>query len=619
MYFPVLLLFFSVAFASLDLLDDGQLGAILGSSFGVPGANATFDYVIVGGGTAGLTIATRLAENSSLSVAVVEAGGFYEIDNGNLSIVPGLAGWFSGSDPKDFQPLVDWGFRNSTPSRRQFSIPSLPAWENLRGLVCAGTKGTYQKWADEVDDQTYTFDKLLPFFKKSCNYTGPNQALYKNSSNNENPNAFSATGGPLHVSFSNSVNSFGTWIQRTFEAIGLKQIDGFNSGSLLGSSYGTSTINPSNAHRSSSESSFLQTSIRNGSSLKVYKNTLAQRILFNAKNVAAGVAVTTAGTYGVPSLYYTLNARREVIISAGAFQSPQLLMVSGVGPRDKLEKFGIPRVQTLAGVGQNMWDHIMFGVNRRVNIPTSSALVNNPAAAANAAELFRRNATGPLSLFGTSYYGWEKLPEPYRSGLSNESQAALNEHFPPDWPEVEWLAASGYTGYALNRVTSDPHDGYNYATITSALVAPLSRGTVSIQSADMSRPPIIDPKFLSAPADVEIAIQVLRRQREAWKFLTDAGLTIGDEVLPGANVTSDADILNFIASSFIEVYHAAATCKMGRRNDSMAVVDSAGRVFGTQRLRVVDASSFPFLPPGHPQATVYMLAEKIADQILREI
>ena len=106
----LLSLFFSVALAGLDLLDDGQLGAILGSSFGLPGANATYDYVIVGGGTAGLTIATRLAENRSLSVAVVEAGGFYEIDNGNLSVVPGYAGWFAGSDPKDFQPLIDWGF-----------------------------------------------------------------------------------------------------------------------------------------------------------------------------------------------------------------------------------------------------------------------------------------------------------------------------------------------------------------------------------------------------------------------------------------------------------------------------------------------------------------------------
>lgn len=443
--------------------------------------------------------------------------------------------------------------------------------------------------------------------------------MYKNSSNSDNPNAFSSTGGPLHVSFSNFVDSFGTWVQRAFIAIGLKQIEGFNSGDLLGSAYGTSTINPSNAHRSSSESSFLQTSLRNGSSLKVYKNTLAQRILFNASNVATGISVTTAGTYGVPSLNYTLNARREVIVSAGAFQSPQLLMVSGVGPRNTLEKFGIPCVQNLEGVGQNMWDHIIFGIDRRVNVETASIRVNSPAAAINAAELFRNNATGPLSIFGTSYYGWEKLPEPYRSGLSSKSQEALNDIFPPDWPEVEWLASNGYTGYGLNRLTTDPRDGFNYGTITSSLVAPLSRGTVSIQSADMSTAPVIDPNYLSAPADVELAIQTLRRQREAWAVLTEAGLTIGDEVLPGPNVTSDADILNYIASSLVEVFHAAATCKMGRRSDPMAVVDSAAQVFGTQRLRVVDASSFPFLPPGHPQATVYMLAEKIAEKILREL
>lgn len=469
-----------------------------------------------------------------------------------------------------------------------------------------------------MDDQTYTFDNLLPFFKKSCNYTGPNQALYKNSSNSDNPNAFSSTGGPLHVSSGNFVVPFSTWVQRAFKAIGLKQIDGFNSGSLLGSSYGTMTVNPSNAHRSSSESSFLQSSFREGNSLKVYKNTLAQRVLFDAGNVATGVAVTTAGTYGVPSLNYTLRARNEVIVSAGAFQSPQLLMVSGVGPKDILERFYIPSIQTLEGVGQNMWDHIIFGVDRRVNLPTASTLLNSPVEAAKAAELFRNNATGPYSTFTPNYYGWEKLPEPYRSGLSSASKAALNDNFPPDWPEVEWLSSNGYTGYALNLRTSDPRDGFNYATITGALVAPLSRGTVSIRSADMATPPVIDPKYLSAPADVEVAIQLLRRLREAWAVLEEAGLTIGNEVLPGPNVTSDAQILNFIASSFTEVYHAAATCKMGRKGDPMAVIDSGGRVFGTQRLRVVDASSFPFLPPGHPQATIYMLAEKIADQILRE-
>lgn len=129
MYLFVLLFFFVAAtFANLDLLDDGQIGTILGTSFGIPGANATFDYVVVGGGTAGLTIATRLAENPSLSVAVVEAGGFYEIDNGNLSVVPGGAIYFSGTDPKDFQPLIDWGF-NTVP--QPVCLNSAAVWRGI--------------------------------------------------------------------------------------------------------------------------------------------------------------------------------------------------------------------------------------------------------------------------------------------------------------------------------------------------------------------------------------------------------------------------------------------------------------------------------------------------------
>ena len=132
------LLFFSIAatFANLDLFDDGQMSAILGTSFGISGANATFDYVVVGGGTAGLTIATRLAENPSLGVAVVEAGGFYEIDNGNLSVVPGGAIYFAGTDPKDFQPLIDWGFNTVPPPVR---LNSAAVWRGIQSgltLLC---------------------------------------------------------------------------------------------------------------------------------------------------------------------------------------------------------------------------------------------------------------------------------------------------------------------------------------------------------------------------------------------------------------------------------------------------------------------------------------------------
>lgn len=418
------------------------------------------------------------------------------------------------------------------------------------------------------------------------------------------------------MSFSNFVDPFGTWVQRAYKAVGLAQIDGFNFGKLIGSSYATLTIDPRNGHRSSSESSFLQDSVRDDAELYVYKNTLGKRILFDASNTAIGVQVSTAGTYGTPSVKYTLTARKEVIISAGAFQSPQLLMVSGVGPRTTLEKYGIRVLKNLPGVGQNLWDHAIFGVAHRVNVLTASASVNNPALGYAANEAFIKNATGPLSSFGAGYYGWEKLPEPYRSRLSASSRSLLQEKFPADWPEVEYLPASGYVGYQ-DILVADPADGYNYAHLQAAIVSPLSRGTVSIQSADMSTPPLIDPRWLTHKTDVELAIESFRRVRQQWKYLAEQGLVVGDEILPGADVTTDAEIIDYISRSLVEVYHAAATCKMGVSTDINAVVDSSARVYGTKKLRVVDASAFPFLPPGHPQATVYALAEKIAAEILQ--
>ena len=451
---------------------------------------------------------------------------------------------------------------------------------------------------------------------KSCNYTPPNQALYTNSTNTQDPSSFSPAGGPLAVSTGNSVDPFGTWAQKGFEAVGMKAINGLNSGSLMGSAYGTWTIDPRNAYRSSSEASFLQAALQNGTSPTVYKNSFAQRILFNSNNTAAGVLVTTAGPYGISAVNYTLSARKEVIVSGGVFQSPQLLMVSGIGPRAILSQFGIPVLKDLPGVGQNMWDHALFGTDYRVNVNTASAALNNATFAAAAVKLFQENATGPLSIFGAGCYGFENLPQPYRSQLTNASLSALAANFPSDWPELEWLPVSAYSGYLKNKQTADPRDGSNYATINTAIVSPLSRGNVSIQSASMLDPPLINTNWLTNHTDKQLAIQSVHRQREIWAYLTSQGLTNGVEAFPGANVTSDADILSYIQKSVLEVYHAAATCKMGTRNDSMAVIDSQARVFGTQNLRVVDASSFPFLPPGHPQSTVYALAEKIAANIL---
>ena len=472
-----------------------------------------------------------------------------------------------------------------------------------------------QKWADEVGDQSYTWDNFLPFYEKSCNYTPFNPTLYNSTILSQPPGVFDPAGGPLHVSFSNYADAFGTWAQKGFTTVGMQVLNSLNAGVLNGSAYSTLSIDPRNGYRSSSESSFLQAGLQNGTAPTIYKNSLARKVLFNG-TTATGVLVTTAGPYGIPPLNYTLTARKEVIVSAGAFQSPQLLMVSGIGPQATLQQHGIQVLIDLAGVGQNMWDHVLFGANRRVNVITASASLNSPIVAAKLAAQFEANGSGALSAFGAGYYGWEDLPQPFRSNLSSAAIAALAT-FPSDWPELEWLPISAYLGYQTNRQTEDPRDGYNYATINPGLISPLSRGNVTISSADMADPPILNPNWLSDPTDQELAIQSFRRSREIWSVLAQYNVTVGTaEYLPGLNVTSDADILAYIQASLMTIYHAAATCKMGNSTDSMAVIDSQARVYGTQNLRVVDASAFPFLPPGHPQSTVYALAEKIAADIL---
>ena len=471
------------------------------------------------------------------------------------------------------------------------------------------------RWADVVGDPSYTWDSFLPFYLKSCNYTPFNPSLYNSTILPQDPDVFDAAGGPLQVSFSNYADAFGTWAQRAFTGVGMHILNGLNAGVLNGSAYSTLTIDPRNGYRSSSESSFLQAALQNGTAPMIYKNSLARKILFNG-STATGVLVTTSGAYGIPDLNFTLTARKEVIVSAGTFQSPQLLMVSGIGPQATLQQYGIQVIRNLAGVGQNMWDHVLFGANRRVNVLTASASLNSPITAAKTAAQFRANGSGPLAAFGAGYYGWESLPQPYRSSLSSRALAALAT-FPSDWPELEWLPISAYLGYQTNRQTEDPRDGYNYATINPGLISPLSRGNVTISSADMTDPPVLNPNWLSDPTDQELAVQSFKRSREIWSVLEKNNVTVGtDEYLPGLNVTSDADILTYIQKSLMTIYHAAATCKMGTPNDSMAVIDSRARVYGVQNLRVVDASSFPFLPPGHPQSTVYALAEKIAADIL---
>ncbi|KAK5126558.1 hypothetical protein LTR85_009492 [Meristemomyces frigidus] len=198
---------------------------------------------------------------------------------------------------------------------------------------------------------------------------------------------------------------------------------------------------------------------------------------------------------------FTITATKEVTLLAGAFQSPQLLMTSGIGPRDTLEQHNIPIVKELAGVGQNL-----------------------AAYAADAAQQYLAIGTGPLTA-PPGLLAFERILQSRPSLLANDTIAALKA-FPSDWPEVEYLIENGYSGLNRNYRLDEPTDAYNYATISAAVVTPFSRGNLSISSADASVPPVINPNWLTTPEDRDVAVASFKRIREIWAQMS--GVTIGD-------------------------------------------------------------------------------------------
>ncbi|CAJ2503177.1 Uu.00g105710.m01.CDS01 [Anthostomella pinea] len=587
-----------------------QARRLLGSSFGVAGDDATFDYVIVGGGTAGLTLATRLVEQQAGSVAVVEAGTFYEIGNGNLSQVPGNDGAFTGKGVTDWQPLIDWGYLTTPQAGAYNATLHYTQGKTLGGssarnfmVYQRGTEGSYQMWADQVGDDSYEWANFLPWFEKSVNFSEPNMEKRPANSTPVYDAAVLGNRGPLSVSYTNYPQVLATWAVKGLEKIGLSIIDGLNSGKLIGQSYGTFTIDGDTMIRSSSETAFLRQGLDNPD-LTVYQLALAKKILFDDDKKATGVVVDTEG------LEYTLSARKEVIVSAGTFGSPQLLLVSGVGPAETLTQYDIPVIADRPGVGQGMQDHIYFGISYRVIAPTFSSLLI-PSYVAEQAELFNTNATGIFTNPTADVLAWEKIPEPLRSGMSSSTLAALAE-YPDDWPEAEYISLGSYLGTDVDSRRGDPGDGYNYGTLVVAVVAPRSRGFVSISSADTSVHPIINPNHFTDQTDVDVGVAAFKRAREFWATDVMQEFVIGGESYPGANFTTDAQIEDVIRRSYNAIYHASCTNAMGKEDNPMAVVDTQGRVYGVESLRVVDASALPLLPPGHPQSTIYAMTEKIA-------
>lgn len=289
-----------------------------------------------------------------------------------------------------------------------------------------------------MDDFTFEWDNILQYFERSVRFTPPNTAVrFPNATTTYNAEVFNddKNKSAIDVSYLNSVSPFSTWFIKAMKAAGLPEIKDFNSGELLGTQYSSSTVSPDTEQRSSAD---LIIAAAKSKSLQVCAHAMAQRILFDDSNNAIGVQAENKEDT------FTAFAKKEVIVSAGAFQSPQLLMVSGIGPKDVLDSMNIAVIKDLPGVGQNMWDHIFFGVSFPILLDTATRYFNDPDyQTQQTLQYLAKKSGAPAG--GLDLIGWEKVPQKYRANFSKQTEKQL-AGFPADWPEVEVVSPSVFFG-----------------------------------------------------------------------------------------------------------------------------------------------------------------------------
>ncbi|KUI58294.1 Versicolorin B synthase [Cytospora mali] len=549
------------------------------SSCSISGLGSSFDYVIVGGGTGGLVVANRLTENQNVTVAVIEAGTYPENVHGNWTQVPFYQSRFvNNTDPMmwDFTMQPQIGVDNI--SFPYYRAKALGGCSDVNAMAYTHTcAGAHQLWADTVGDQSYTYDNMLTFYHKTMDFTPPNNQDRGANVTTQYDISDTVTGGVLSVTFANYVQSWATWLTLGLETIGVHKVDSFIDGNLLGQAYNMDTINQSDSFRSSSESAYLRPVLARPN-LAVFDYTLAQKVIFNDKNEATGVLVNDS---------CTITARKEVILSAGFVQSPRLLLVSGVGPRSLLNSLDIPVVAELPGVGQNLKDQAATFISYQVNLLTGTELSVNSSYLEEAISEFNTNASGPLSSPGGDLYSTEIIPKKLRANWSAEVNDTLAQ-LPADWPHIGY-AAYPSVGEGTAAITLDPTG--NYASVLIILQALSSTGYVSISSANISDPPVIDPKLLTNDADVAILIAGIKRMRAAFGSSAVQPILIGSEVLPGEIYQTDDEIETYLRKTTYSMSHGFGTCKMGKVNDTMAVVDTHGSVYGVKNYTLAEKLS----------------------------
>jgi choline dehydrogenase len=531
-----------------------------------------FDYIIVGAGSAGCVLANRLSARPDLSVLLLEAGGS---DWNPLFRVPIMTGtllrqryanWFYFTEP---EAQLD-GRRIFWPRGRVLGGSS-----SINGMVYTrGLPGDYDSWA-QSGLAAWSFDRVLPYFKRS-------------EGSERGADDFHGDDGPLRVSRAKGSNPLYDAFIAAGAAAGFARSADFNGPEPEG--FGRYDFTIADGERWSAARAFLDPA-RPRANLAIVTHAHALRIAVEGGR-AVGVDAAVRGRAT------TFRARREVIVAAGAVNSPALLMHSGIGDADALRTLGIPLVLDRKGVGRNLQDHLLVRVEHACTEPVTLHGFLRPDRALLSlvqALVFKRGQA-------TSF--------PIEAGAFIRSDPAL------DAPDLQSHFLPGLSSMTLRlpflRKPALAHRGHGFFANLYQL-RPESRGTIALRSADPREAPAIRPGYLTAPRDLIVlreGVKILRRVFAQASF----DRFRGPELAPGPDVRSDTAIEAWIRRTADTVFHPVGTCKMGTNDD--AVVDAQLRVIGMQGLRVADASIMPTIPSANTHAPTVMIAEKAADMIL---
>ncbi len=525
----------------------------------------TFDYIIVGAGSAGSALANRLSADSRNSVLLLEAGK----PSHPLSTIPvsfarlinnPTANWCYSSEPED------------ATGGRPIPVPRgklLGGSSSINGMVFVrGQKQDFDHWA-QLGNRGWSYEDVLPVFKRMESYSGGGDDAYR------------GRGGPLKVSDLDEQGPLYDAIFKAAEQVGIKRNNDYNGPVQDGIAFTQASIR--DGRRMSTAACYLDPA-RGRPNLKIVTEALTERVVLDGKR-CTGVRYTVGG-----SEVREAKARREVIVSAGAINSPQILELSGIGNPEILAKHGIEVRHALPGVGENLRDH--WAPRLKWYVGTKGLTYNDKAGGLKLGweimrYAFRRN--GLLSLPASPMRAYVRT----REGLEGADAAIM---FMP------FLATPDYN---LDRKSG--------VTIIVHQLRPESTGSIHVKNRDPRTPPAINFNFLSSSIDREVLLENIRIARRIMEApaLEFAKLV---EFMPGKDVQSDDDMLAFIRRSAETAYHPVGTCKMGP--DKMAVVDDRLKVRGIEGLRVADASIMPTLTSGNTNAPSIMIGEKAASMVL---